>query len=230
MARIFFPGCKIKARYPEASKKLAEAVVAYGFADKITGCCRKHHQELSPEDEAVTVCANCMAMIDEDAENDAMISVWELMDQTPGLPLPDYGGLTVAVQDCGRSYDRTEVQDAVRSLLAKMNLNVVESYDAREKSTFCGASFMAEAPEQDARFAPRRYVEDATKRGIFVPLSEEEVLARLKTHADKIPAKDVVVYCTACDAGLEVGGKHPVNLIELVFGAFRERNWNIPFK
>lgn len=67
MARVFFPGCKVKNRYPEASAWLAEQVVERGYADEVTGCCRINHQKLTPEDTAVCICNNCMAMIDEDA-------------------------------------------------------------------------------------------------------------------------------------------------------------------
>ncbi len=230
MARIFFPGCKVKARYPEASRKLSEAVERFGFADKITGCCRVNHQSLNADDTAVTICCNCMAMIDEDGANEDMLSVWELIDQTPDFPLPDYGGMTVAIQDCGRAYDRREMQDAIRSILMKMNVNVIECDDSREKSTYCGSSFLMAAPKQEAAFAPKRYVEDAKKRSIYVETDPDEIPSILKAHAEKIPVEDVVVYCTACDAGLETSGKHPVNLIELVFGAFRERDWDIPFR
>ena len=69
MTRIFFPGCKVKKRYPEASAWLAEQVIGRGYADKVTGCCRTEHQKLTPDDTAVCICNNCMAMIDEDADN-----------------------------------------------------------------------------------------------------------------------------------------------------------------
>lgn len=230
MARVFFPGCKVKARYPKASAKLAQAILDYDLADEVTGCCRVNHQALRLEDTAVCICVNCMAMIDEDAGNGKLDSVWVLIDQTPGFPLPDYHGMRVAIQDCGRSYDRADVQDAVRSLCRKMNLDVVECPDAREKSTYCGASFLMAAPAQEAAFAPKRYVEDASRRGTYQSHGEDEIAGLLARHADSIPCEDVVVYCTACDAGLESSGKHPVNLLELVFGAFRDRDWNVSFR
>ncbi len=69
MTRAFFPGCKVKKRYPEASTWLAEQVIGRGYADEVTGCCRTEHQKLTPDDTAVCICNNCMAMIDEDADN-----------------------------------------------------------------------------------------------------------------------------------------------------------------
>ena len=218
MTRVFLPGCKVKAKYPVASERLAKAVIDRGYADEVLGCCRVEHQKLKPEDTAVCICVNCMAMVDEDAANRETVNVWQLIDADPDFPLPDHSGLTVSVQDCGRSYDRGDLHDAIRSLLAKMNVRVVEAPDAREKTTYCGAAGMKAIPEMDAGFAPQRYTQDAPTRGMFVPCDEDEIPARLKSHADEIPADDVVCYCTACHAGLEQGGKRAVNLIELVFG------------
>ena len=39
MTRIYFPGCKVRARYPEASTWLMEQVLERGYADEKTGCC-----------------------------------------------------------------------------------------------------------------------------------------------------------------------------------------------
>lgn len=221
MSRKFFPGCKVKARYPEASEWLAQQVIDRGYADEIVGCCRTDHQSLTADETAVCICNNCMAMIDEDADNGALENIWVLIDNDPVFPLPSYEGKTMGIQDCGRAYDRTDVQDAVRSLMRKMNIEVVELPDAREESRFCGQSFLKSVPEQDAGFAPRRYVEDARKRGIFTPTDPDIVQQRMEEHAAAIPTDEVCCYCFACDMGLEAGGKDAINMIELVSGKFR---------
>lgn len=223
MSRVYFPGCKVKARYPQASAALAKIIEERGYADETAGCCRVDHQKLKAEDTALCLCVNCMAMIDEDAKSETLEHVYVLMANDPDLKLPSYPGKTVTVQDCGRSYDRRDVQDAVRTLLRRMEIEVVEAPDAFDKTTYCGAAFLGAAPEQDAGFAPRRYVEDAAKRGIFVPHSAEEIEVALKKHVEELPTKDVVCYCTACDAGLVAGGAHPVNIIELITGEFIDR-------
>ena len=221
MTRVFFPGCKVKNRYPEASAWLEEQVIAHGYADEVTGCCRVNHQKLTPDDIAVCICNNCMAMIDEDANNGAIDNIWVLIDNDPDFPLPDYSGRVMGIQDCGRAYDRTEVQDAVRSLMGKMGVKVVELPDARGESRFCGQSFLKVVPKIDAGFAPKRYVEDAAERGIFVPHEPDEMQRALEKHAAAIEPDEVACYCFACDVGLEAGGKDAHNLIELVSGKFR---------
>lgn len=222
MTRKFFPGCKVKARYPEASEWLAEQVVARGYADEVVGCCRTYHQALTPDDTAVCICNNCMAMIDEDADNGTLENIWMIIDNDPDFPLPSYKGKRMGIQDCGRAYDRTDVQDAVRSLMRKMDIEVVELPDAREKSRFCGQSFLKAVPEQDAGFAPKRYVKDAAQRRIFIPLDPDAMQAKLEEHAAAISTEEVCCYCSACDMGLEAGGKDAINMIELVSGKFRE--------
>ena len=221
MTRVFFPGCKVKNRYPEASAWLAEQVIARGYADEITGCCRVNHQKLTPDDTAVCICNNCMAMIDEDADNGGLENIWVLIDNDPDFPLPRYDGRIMGIQDCGRAYDRTDVQDAVRSLIRKMGIEVVELPDARGESRFCGASFLKEAPAQEAKFAPKRYVEDAAKRGFYIAHEPEEIDRLLAEHAAAIEPDQVACYCFACDVGLEAGGKDAVNILELVSGRFR---------
>lgn len=217
MTRIYFPGCKIRAKYPEASRRMIELVREHGMADEVTGCCRTNHQSLRPEDTAVCICCNCMAMIDEDAANERMDYLYALIDADPSFPLPDWSGLELSVQDCGRAWDRPELHDAVRSLLAKMNVRVTEAPDAREKTTFCGVSGLTPVPEQDASFAPRRYTVEAPARGLFAN-AERDASEAMREHAAHIPADVVACYCTACHDGLALGGKHAVNMIELVCG------------
>lgn len=222
MTRFFFPGCKIKAKYPQVSEWLEQKVLERGYADTVAGCCRTDHQSLEAGDAAVCMCNNCMAMIEEDAEG-ALESIWVLIDADPGFPLPNYEGKVLGIQDCGRAYDRVDVQDAVRNILRKMEVEVAELPDAREKSSFCEFSVLSAVPEQDASFAPKRYVEDAPARGMFVACDPSEHEARMREHAVSIPVDEVACYCTACDAGLAMGGKDPVNLIELISGCFIER-------
>jgi hypothetical protein len=103
-----------------------------------------------------------------------------------------------------------------------MGIEVVELPDAREESRFCGKAFLQAAPKQDLGFAPKRYGEDAAKRGIYVPHEPDEIQRILEEHCARIAEEKVACYCVACDIGLEAGGKNAVNLIELVSGKFRE--------
>ncbi|MGI6216397.1 MAG: hypothetical protein ACOYIK_02175 [Coriobacteriales bacterium] len=219
MTRKFFPGCKVKAAYPEASKWLEEKVMEYGWADEVVGCCRiNEHQHLGAGDTAVCICNNCTSMLTEDTDVDGIENIWVLMDSEPDFPLPDYSGRKMAIQDCARAYDRANVQDAVRSLIEKMGIEVVELPDAREKTIFCGPNGMREIPKQDGGFAPKRYLEELPARGAFVAHDEAEIEPAMVEHFKDCPVDDVVTYCIACDAGVKMGKKNSVPLLNLVAG------------
>ena len=59
-------------------------------------------------------------------------------------------------------------------------------------------------------------------RGIFVAIDPDDIHGRLVEHCASIEPDEVVCYCTACDAGLEDGGKDAKNLLELISGKFRD--------
>ena len=58
----------------------------------------------------------------------------ELIDSDSAFPFPDCQGIKAYVQDCWRSKDRKDEQDAVRRFLAKMNVEVVEIAESKEQS------------------------------------------------------------------------------------------------
>ncbi len=50
------------------------------------------------------------------------ISVWEILDEDNDFPWPDYHDEAITVQDCWRTYDNRALQNAVRSILSRMNI------------------------------------------------------------------------------------------------------------
>ncbi|MGI6033053.1 MAG: hypothetical protein ACOX69_06510 [Coriobacteriales bacterium] len=75
-----------------------------------------------------------------------------------------------------------------------------------------------ELPEQDGGFAPKRYLEELPARGAFVAHDEEEIEPAMVEHFKDRPVDDVVTYCIACDAGVKMGKKNSVPLLNLVAG------------
>lgn len=218
MARLFVPGCKVKRVFPESSVKLADYLINNGHADVVTGCCRENeHAGISAADTAICVCNNCRAMLREDSAAEKVISVWEVIDADNDFEYPNYEGIEMALQDCWRAYDDSQVQDAVRSILKKMNVKVYELPDAREKSRSCGMSTMMPCPPQDAGFAPKRYVQDAEAQGMFIAHTEEECAQAMKDKYADVPMEDVACYCVGCYVGIHAGGRRPRGLIDLVF-------------
>ncbi len=72
----------------------------------------------------------------------------------------------MTIQDCWLAVEKRHVQDAIRSLMRKMNIQVVELPENHEKTTFCGMNLTAECNPSNAKLAPKRYVEEG---GTHVP-------------------------------------------------------------
>lgn len=216
MAAFFFPSCKSKADYPEASARLAAYVMAR-FGIDPAGCCRTDRKRLAPGDEALVVCNNCAAILEESSEAGRIGFVWNAIDADPSFPFPDYGGEAITVQDCWVAVERRSVQDAVRSLLAKMNFRICELAEHHERTRFCGVNLLQKCNPSNAKLAPRRYVEQGAE--MFTPMSPEEQEARFRRHCSQIGTERVACCCKFCTDAINIGGKTGVHLLNLLFPA-----------
>ena len=90
---------------------------------------------------------------------------------------------------------RTEprVHTAIRTLLKKMNIALVEPEKTRTNSTCCGDSFYGSLPV-------------------------EQVKVQMKKRASEMPEEDVIVYCVSCCKSMHIGGKKPRYIVDLLFG------------
>lgn len=215
MATVYFPSCKFKAGYPETSKKLAEYITSrYGMT--ITGCCRGNLQLLKEGDTAVCICNTCSAFCDESSKARRIVSIWEIVAKDEQFPFPDYKGKEIALQDCWRAYDKRSEQDAVRELMRKMNIRVVELPENYEKTCFCGTGVLQMPPDYYHELAPKRFGKDAPNH-FFQPYTDEDKIERMRVHCADITTEKVACYCVACANGINLGGKKSVHVMELLF-------------
>ncbi len=214
MATIYFPSCRFTALSPESSWKTSEYIRRhYGW--KVVGCCRPGHRELTGADTAICICNTCAAICSEDSAAQ-VISIWELLLTDRAFHFRDLNGERLALQDCWRAHDKPEVQDAVREILRRMHADVVELPENRERTRFCGTSLLDPLPAENARLAPRRFVQNAP--GVFQPHSPEDKVRLMQAHAAAIPADKVVCYCVPCTQGIRQGGKQGIHLMDLIWG------------
>ena len=218
MATYYFPSCKVTAQFKDASKR-ARAYVNDKLGLTPIGCCRPNHAKLAAEDTAVIVCNNCALIIGENT--DANIEfLWQVIDQDPDFPFPDYHGEKMTLQDCWIAFDKPQAHEAVRSLMRKMNIEVVELAENRENTKFCGPNLCAPCTESNAELAHKRYVEDFPH--MFTPMGEGEQVAHFQEHCGHIQTDEVVCYCKFCADGINMGGKQGRHLVELLFPADAE--------
>ena len=176
----YIASCVFTSKYPALSRKILNYVASIDNI-AIVRCCvpgwkKKIYEEKMAEcglaemwndlpqshafvsdDEIWSLCPNCMNIVEEWRSVKKVHSLWELMDQDKGFVFPDYSGLVATVQDCWRMRERGATHDAVRSLLKKMNIDIVELPENRERADFCGKSLYRPQVERNPKLAPKHY-------------------------------------------------------------------------
>jgi len=98
----------------------------------------------------------------------------------------------MSIIDACPTRDQVRVHDAVRAVLDKMNITLIEPKNTRTKSICCGDSFWG-----------------------LIPIDEVKDL--MKKRTSEMPVEDVVVYCVSCSKSVFTGEKKPHYLIDLLF-------------
>ena len=238
MSEYYIASCVFTSQFPELSMKI-QKYVRDRFGHEIVRCCVpkykiREFEEKMPEgtprdcwhdlpdsgqstkgDQVYSLCHNCNNILEEMHPEVQVHSLWELLDSDDAFPLSDYHGMKMTVQDCWRSKDRKEEQDAVRSLLKKMNIEIVELGKNRDLTDFCGASLYRAQPPRNPKLAPKHYVEGAA--GKFVPHTPQEQEEIMRQYCGQFLTDKVVCYCHYCLEGLKMGGSDAVHLAQLLF-------------
>lgn len=177
----------------------------------------EHYAAFDDETAMVSICQNCTSVFQESQPRVQVLSLWEyLLDFAPDFPFPDLGGVRMTLQDCWRQHDNAAQQEAVRALLRRMNVEVVELAANRADTRYCGVTTLRPTPARNQVMAPRRYVERAA--GFFEPHSPEEQRAYMEEYCKQITTDAVVAYCHYCTQGFRLVGQKHFHLAELLFG------------
>lgn len=193
MNNIFAPGCALLIYKPELADKIFRLLGdnCPGLATHTT-CC--HHEPEQPEGtRIINVCAGCDRRYRELYQGISTISLWELLAESDDFPFPDYGQHQMSIVDACPTRDQERVHEAVRTLVEKMNIELVEPQRTRTNATCCGDRFYGVLPV-------------------------DQVKEQMKKRASEMPVDDVVVYCVSCIKSMHIGGKRPRHLVDLLFG------------
>jgi len=192
--QIYFnPGCALSIYKPEMEQKILHYLNLYfnGSVKPHKICCR-HDPKLEGGSVIVNVCAGCDRRFRSLYEGISTISLWEILDKMDDFPFFDYSGVKMSVHDACPVREKPSVHAAVRSLLRKMNIEVVETEYHGTRSICCGDDYY---PKQ-----PLEYVH-----------------GKMKERAGSMPCDDVVVYCVSCVKSMYIGGKKPRYMVDLLF-------------
>ena len=195
MSKIYFnPGCALSIYKPESVKFILKFLNKnYGESEiKLHEICCHYNPKLEAESLIINVCAGCDRRFRSLYEGITTISVWEVIDGLEDkFKYPNHSGLKISVHDACPIREKTQVHKAVRSLLEKMNIEIIEPELYGSNSVCCGDSFYPNLPI-------------------------EEIHQKMRERAESMPCEDVCVYCVSCVKSMYIGGKKPRYLIDLL--------------
>jgi Fe-S oxidoreductase len=197
MSLVFAPGCALMIYKPHLAVKMSGFLkAAHGAAVEHYLCCR-HEPGLALGTRIVNVCPGCDRRFRELYPGITTISAWQILAADDSFPFPDYGGAAMSILDACPTRNEDRVHEAIRTLLLRMNIRVVEPRQTRTNGICCGDSLYGEIPVED-------------------------VMDWMRRRAADMPAEDVVVYCVSCVKAMHIGGKKPRYLVDLLFGESTE--------
>jgi Fe-S oxidoreductase len=162
-----------------------------GSIERLDLCC--HNKPPLPDRaQVINICPGCDRRFRNNYANSTTISLWEVLAQNDWFPFPDYGGKKMTISDACPTRNQVRVQKAIRTLLDRMNIRLVEPERTGTEGACCGDSFW----------------------GV---LSVEQVKEKMIARAAEMPAEDVVVYCVSCVKSMFIGGRRPRYLVDLLF-------------
>ena len=192
-ATHFNPGCALSIYRPEMEHRLIKFLNENYTPLTMHNICCRYEPRLETGSKIINICAGCDRRFRSLYEGVSTISLWEVLDDIDGFPYPDYNGVKMSVHDPCPIREKPEVHKAVRSLLKKMNIHVIETPQSGTRSVCCGDDF-------------------------YPALPVEEVNDRMKKRAATMPCDDVCVYCVSCIKSMYIGGKKPRHLVDLLMG------------
>ncbi len=177
-----------------------------GNVEEHLTCCR-HEPGLARPARVVNVCPGCDRRYRQLYEGVSTVSLWEILASSASFPFPDHAGAVMTVLDACPTRDQERVHEAIRTLLNRMHVKVVEPDRTRTNGVCCGDAFYGSLPVA-------------------------EVKEQMRKRAGEMPAEDVVVYCVSCCKAMHIGGRRARYMIDLLFaekttpGTFEPDEWH----
>ena len=162
-----------------------------GEMDMLMTCCQ-HDSHLPPDSKVINVCPGCDKRFEKDFKGVSTISLWELINENDFFVYPNYKERRMTIIDACPTREKDCVQDAIRDLLLKMNIRLVEPKNTRRESTCCGDLYYGTMPTG-------------------------KVKDLMLEKSSEMPVNDIVVHCVSCIMAVFNGQKNPQYLADLLF-------------
>jgi len=191
--KLFFaPGCALMIYKPELAEKIHQFLNENLDGVEMMLTCCQHDPKLPENSKVINVCPGCDKRFSKDYEGVTTVSLWEVINENNFFVYPDYKGRKMSIIDACPTREVTIVQNSIRDLLLKMNINLVEPQNTRKESTCCGDVYYGSMPTAKVK-----------------ELMVEKAL--------EMPLDDIVVHCVSCVMAVCNGGKNPKYLADLLF-------------
>lgn len=207
MKQVYAPGCAFMIYKPSLAKKVQEFLNNdLGSIPEHLICCR-HEPNLESGTQVINTCAGCDRRYRELYDGINTISLWEILANSDSFLFPNYNGMKMTIHDACPTKTEKRVHDAIRKLLERMNIEIIEPKNTRTKAICCGDSF-------------------------YPTLPVELIKEQMKKRSDEMPCENVVVYCVSCIKAMHIGGKKPRYIVDLLFkeeteiGTFEPDKWH----
>ena len=203
----YFPSCNLTKASRESSLKMRRYLKE---RMPVEGCCLYYQKTFNLDDIGLIVCQACREHLQEKIPEDKLMSLWEYLDTLEDFPWPDYKGKVMTLQDCWRDRNHPEVHEAVRHLLKRMNIGIVEIANNRENANFCGTLHMVPQLKENIKRM------EANGEMKISKMPESDQAAFMAEQVAKYTIPEVVCYCNRCVKGIELGGGKAIHLMDLV--------------
>lgn len=192
MNQVYNAGCALRLYKPTLAEKVLTALQEESVQITDHSVCCRYDPLLPAGTQIINTCAGCNKRFGTLYENISTLSLWEVLAESRIFRFPDYGGISMTIHDPCPVRSAPKVHEAVRKLLQRMNIKVLEAQKNKANSVCCGDSFAGELPP-------------------------EEVHAKMQERAAAMPCEEVCVYCVSCIKAMYIGGKRPRYLVDLLF-------------
>lgn len=184
-------GCSLDLHNRVIQEKLLSTLSNCGYDVKIHNiCCRNPHQ-LESGAHLLHMSVKCADRSTELYKDITTKSFWEFADSIENFPFPNYQGLKMSLHDPCPSRKHPQIQQAVRSLLKKMNIEIVEAKNHGKTAICCGTNLYGKIPA-------------------------EKLTKHIENRAASMPCPEVAVYCVACINPINMGGRNPRYILDLM--------------
>ncbi len=194
MRTMLASGCTLRAYKPNLISKMTEFLMDSGIIDGTYEVCCKLNHSIDENTSIIVCCPGCSHMF-EIIPGVHVVSLWKVLLNS-NFPLPDYKYSKMTIHDSCHARERnsSEMQNSVRELCRRMNIELIEPEQTRDDTPCCGGC----AKEYKTR------VKMANQR------------------AESLPLKDVIVYCTGCTRSFSVSAARPHHMLDLLFNESTE--------